>query len=326
MKPLVGIESMSPAPEVSVLINCFNGQKFLSTAIESILTQTFSNWEIIFWDNQSTDQSAIIAKRYLGMGLRYFYSPRHTNLGEARELARSEAQGKWIAILDVDDYWLPNNLESKLDGFVSGNVGLIYSRYLVDRRLVGGGSFVMPMRKFLIEGEILPYLSEKNFVGLVSALFRNSALSAVGGFSSLPFSTDYDASLKIAEKWKVRAVDIVSAVYRVHGLNTSTNKRDEMLIERELILENVPHSWRKKAWSAFLVDRALDRCLPLSRIRRLHKKVSYRLVLAYISQRIGVRLLYYASSVRKEHSAFVKRLDLLEDGEQSKKTNRLALF
>ena len=53
-----------PSPLVSVLINCYNGEKYVEAAIDSVIDQTYKNWEIIFWDNQSTDNSEKILKKY----------------------------------------------------------------------------------------------------------------------------------------------------------------------------------------------------------------------------------------------------------------------
>ena len=65
-------------PFVSILMNCFNGEIYLREALKSILAQTYQNWELIFWDNQSTDQSADIFKSYKDDRLKYYYSPKHT--------------------------------------------------------------------------------------------------------------------------------------------------------------------------------------------------------------------------------------------------------
>ena len=72
------------AYKVSILMNCFNGEKYLQEAINSVLFQTYSNWEIIFWDNRSTDKSAKIFKSFKDKRLKYFLSPDHSNLGEAQ--------------------------------------------------------------------------------------------------------------------------------------------------------------------------------------------------------------------------------------------------
>ena len=103
-------------PKVSVIMNCLNGKRYLRKAIDSVFAQTFDDWEIIFWDNASTDESGEIAKSYRGR-LRYFRSERTYSLGKARNLAFAQARGDLIAILDVDDVWLPNKLEKQVDLF-----------------------------------------------------------------------------------------------------------------------------------------------------------------------------------------------------------------
>ena len=64
----------------SIIVNCFNGESFLSEALESVINQTYQNWELIFWDNQSSDNSSEIIKSYKHPKFNYFYSPTHTHL------------------------------------------------------------------------------------------------------------------------------------------------------------------------------------------------------------------------------------------------------
>ena len=103
-------------PEISVIINCFNGEKYLSEAIDSVFAQTFDDWEIVFWDNASTDGTAEIAKSY-GERLRYFRSETFVNLARARNWAFEKSRGNYVAILDSDDIWLPQKLERQLELF-----------------------------------------------------------------------------------------------------------------------------------------------------------------------------------------------------------------
>ena len=103
--------SGSSQPLVSVIMNCYNSELYLKESIDSIYAQTYSNLEIIFWDNASTDKSSEIAKSYDNK-LKYFLAQKNTNLGEARNAALENAQGKYIAFLDCDDLFLENKLKS----------------------------------------------------------------------------------------------------------------------------------------------------------------------------------------------------------------------
>ena len=103
--------TMSAEPLVSILMNCYNGEKYLREALDSILAQTYKNWELIFWDNQSTDKSVEIFKSYADERLKYFYAPTHTLLYEARNYAIEKASGEFYAFINVDDWWEKEKLE-----------------------------------------------------------------------------------------------------------------------------------------------------------------------------------------------------------------------
>ena len=95
---------------VSIILNCFNGEKYLKDALESVVNQTYKNWELVFWDNKSTDGSKKILDLYNSEKLKYYRSNVHTSLYEARNLAVKECKGEFIAFIDADDYWEKNKL------------------------------------------------------------------------------------------------------------------------------------------------------------------------------------------------------------------------
>ncbi len=117
---------------ISVIVNCYNGEKFLKTCIESILQQTYRNLEIIFWDNKSTDNSKKILENFSDNRIHYFKAEKFTKLYEARNLAIKKAKGKYIAFLDVDDWWLPEKLEKQIILFQKDNsLKMVYSNFYV---------------------------------------------------------------------------------------------------------------------------------------------------------------------------------------------------
>ena len=83
---------------------------YLKESLNSILEQTYRNWELIFWDNQSTDNSAKIFNSYNDHRMKYFLAPEHTNLGGARARAYSFLSGEFFTVLDTDDLWLPTKI------------------------------------------------------------------------------------------------------------------------------------------------------------------------------------------------------------------------
>jgi Glycosyltransferases involved in cell wall biogenesis len=111
--------------DVSVILIFFNSEQFLAEAIDSVLAQTFENWELILVDDGSSDGSTTIAKDYaarLGPKVRYIEHDNHRNLGRsaARNAGARAAQSPFLTFIDSDDIWLPNKLEDQI-GFLTAN-------------------------------------------------------------------------------------------------------------------------------------------------------------------------------------------------------------
>ena len=116
---------------VSIIVNCYNGDKYLSEALDSILNQTYKNWELIFWDNQSNDKSAEIFKSHKDSRFKYYCANEHTSLYKARNLAIEKSNGDFIAFLDTDDLWNENKLQLQMPYFNDSKVGLVFSNLWV---------------------------------------------------------------------------------------------------------------------------------------------------------------------------------------------------
>ena len=211
---------MNKEPLVSVIMNCYNGEKYLGEAIDSVYSQTYKNWEIIFWDNSSTDQSASIAKSY-DTKLKYFCATQNTVLGAARVLAVNEANGEYLTFLDCDDLWNINKLEKQIE-IVDDKLGIIYSRSDVisgNDKILG----IIPKKeKSAVFGEVFGELSKENFIPFVSALVPKDKYYAVGGFSEkYKTAVDYDLFLKLSYSYRVEFIDEILCKYRQHSSNLS---------------------------------------------------------------------------------------------------------
>ena len=116
---------MEDKPLVSILMNCYNGEKYLYEAIDSIYSQTYSNWEIIFIDNCSTDTSSKIANSYEDGRLKYYKTQKNLPLGAARNWGIKFINGKFLAFLDTDDVWFSNKLEKQLK-VIKEDIAFVY--------------------------------------------------------------------------------------------------------------------------------------------------------------------------------------------------------
>lgn len=117
---------------VSVIIIFLNAAEFLTEAIESVLAQTYKNWELLFVDDGSSDNSSKIAQHYSTQDpsrIQYLEHEDHRNLGmsASRNLGISKAKGVYVAFLDADDYWLPGRLETHVQLLdTHPEVGMVY--------------------------------------------------------------------------------------------------------------------------------------------------------------------------------------------------------
>ncbi len=231
-----------PEPLVSIIMNCYNGESYLREAIDSVLSQTYKNWELIFWDNQSNDASANIFKSYDDERFKYFYSPKHTLLYEARNHAIGHALGKFYAFLDVDDWWEPKKLEHQIPLFEDPKVGLVYGNYWFENQIKGSSR--IQYSKSLPSGYILNKLIEHSVIGLLTIVVRKSIF--MGFDSRYHIIGDFDLTINVAKSWKILCVQEPIAHYRWHGKNESINNQDLHIKEIEL--------WRSEMESKLPLD------------------------------------------------------------------------
>jgi teichuronic acid biosynthesis glycosyltransferase TuaG len=119
-------------PLVSIITPCYNADKFIAETIESVLSQTYQNWEMLICDDCSTDNSVEIIRAYADKDsrIKLFKTPHNTGTpAEPRNIAIDNAKGYCVAFLDADDVWLPNKLETEVGFMLNGNYEMVYSNY-----------------------------------------------------------------------------------------------------------------------------------------------------------------------------------------------------
>jgi glycosyltransferase involved in cell wall biosynthesis len=204
-------------PLVSIIMNCYNSDRFLREAIESIYNQTYSNWEIIFWDNASTDDSADIAKSYDGK-LKYYCSDKTTNIGTARNLAIECTKGQIVTFLDTDDIWLPNKLTKQVAMYNRGWL-VVYGKF----QFIDEDKLELPQKIINFpSGYILKHLLLKNnpvSQGCV-AIDRELLLEYMYD-SHYKLLCDFDLWVRVANHHKFGLVDEIVELSRLHGQNTT---------------------------------------------------------------------------------------------------------
>lgn len=219
-------------PLVSVIMNCFNGERYLRNSIDSVISQTYKNWEIIFWDNQSNDKSAKIFKNYKDDRLKYYCAPSHIEiLYRARNYALKKANGEFIAFLDVDDWWLPEKLEKQIPLFDDPNVGLVYGNVWLFFEKTNKKK--INRKGNLPTGKILNELLNDYVIGSPTYVIRKKSLESLEYCFNDDFHIigDFDINIRLAAKWKVQCVQSTVAFATRHDKNLSLLHREKEIHE-----------------------------------------------------------------------------------------------
>ncbi len=223
---------------VSIIINCYNGEKYLSEAIKSVLFQTYKNFEIIFWDNKSIDNSKSIYKNFNDKRLRYFYSKTHTSLYEARNLAIRKSRGDFIAFLDVDDYWEKNKLYEQVKKLKNKKVDLVYSNYFILNQFTGLKK--KAYNKKLPKGIIFEKLLNEYFIGIGTVLMKREVFFKNKEVFNKKYNIigDFDFFIRISKKFFFACIQSPLLTYRIHNKNFSHNNYKIYLREFKYWLKN----------------------------------------------------------------------------------------
>ena len=216
---------------VSIIMTCYNGEQYLKEAIESLVKQTYSNWELIFYDNNSSDSSANIIQSYEDKRIKYFKSDQLVNLGTIRKLAIEKCTGSFISFLDVDDYWSANKLEKQINKFKQNeNLDIVYSNYYVVTK-----EEVKKIHKKLFNGKcqkeiILSYVNGMPLTAWLTLMIKKTAISQLDySFDTkLHISSDFDLIIRLSEFCNFDYVDDYLGFYRVHNFNESKKNKKEI--------------------------------------------------------------------------------------------------
>lgn len=221
-------------PKVSVIMNCLNGERYLKEALDSVFAQTFTDWEIIFWDNGSKDTSTEIAKSY-GSKVRCFRTEETCTLGEGRNRAFKEAKGDFLAILDVDDIWKADKLQKQLELFQKESIGFTFSNSLFFTDEGDLHHFFEIVKAH--RGKIIENLLNQNFISTETMIFRKSALDKMSYLFDSRFTIvcDYDLTIRLADITEVEFTEESLSKWRIHP-NSESSKRPFLAAREQLLM------------------------------------------------------------------------------------------
>lgn len=209
---------------ISIITAAYNCEKYLGQAIESVITQTFQDWEMLIVDDVSTDRTTEIAQKYAQSDprIRLICSRQKLYSAGARNLGTQYASGSYIAFLDADDCWLPQKLEIQYEFMQKNNHALSCTSY----------------QTFNHEGKVHPYILKvkpivkyrdffySNPIGCLTVMYDRNKVGNLFFPTDLFFQEDYVLWTKTLQQTKYHfyGIDIPLAFYRLHPYNKSWNK------------------------------------------------------------------------------------------------------
>lgn len=225
------------APLVTVVVPTYQGEAFLRATLDSVLAQTFRDFELVVCDDGSTDGTLSILGSY-GDRLR-LVKQRNRGVAAARNRAATSARGEFLAFLDHDDLWEPEMLATLVPLLrADPGVGLVYSDALViDKEGAVRGRRGRYLR--YREGEVFDDLLRGNFIPVETTLMRTALFRELGGCDEgLRYLEDYELCLRVARRARIGFHPDPLARYRVHDRNLS-HDREPMLVEWIAVLERL---------------------------------------------------------------------------------------
>lgn len=226
---------MSSSPLISVVIPMYNTDLYIKQTVDSVLSQTYGNLEVIIVDDGSTDNSAKIVKELMQKDSRIKYiSQPNLGVSATRNNAIEHSQGEFVAFLDSDDLWLPTKLEKQIKRILDTGMEACYCGYQYFCEDTKGKTFP----KHYCEGKILPaVIKEKVSVWTSTVVVKKSVIvnNNIAFRSGLNWAEDMDFFYRLMYKCEFCCVKETLALYRQrpNSLSSSPDRLPEIQLWKE---------------------------------------------------------------------------------------------
>jgi glycosyltransferase involved in cell wall biosynthesis len=274
--------------KITVLMSVYNGEKYLKKAVDSILKQTYKDFEFLIINDGSSDRTSKILKSYKDHRIKIIDNKKNMGLTRSLNKGLRLARGEYIARQDADDISLPRRLEKQV-AFLNarpeyGLVGCWNYR-------IGANNKIEKKVVFYTDhNDILPMLMIENHFVHSSVMFRKECIQKLGGYDEdLKFAQDYDLWLRIAEHYKVANLGEFLHLWRYEKHGISYNQREEQKKYAFLIRDKfIKRVTKKKEWQT-IIEHSYERTQN-SMIKKYLKEVIYNQLLQRITKKSKKKL------------------------------------
>lgn len=232
-------------PLVSIILNCYNSAKFLKKSVNSVISQNYKNWELIIFDNCSSDNTkSEILKFKKNKKIKYFKSKKFYNLYNARNLAIRKAKGSLITFLDADDWWSKNKLKKQVEFLEKNkNYNIIYSNLFLFNEKKNKISLFSKTN--LYNGKITQLLLDNFKMPILTTMIKKKIFSKFSFDKNYNIIGDFDLFIRISLREKIYSIQEPLAFYRIHDSNMTSKKIELNISELERWLKK---NYKKKSF------------------------------------------------------------------------------
>ena len=264
---------------ISIITPIYNGQSFLQETIETVLNQSYSNWELLLIDDGSTDNSKAICETYCKKDkrIKYHYKP-NGGQASARNLGINKAKGEWIALLDADDLWHKTKLEKQIDSLAQyPEATLCFTNTLAFENTISNEIYNFDKKAFgLLNEDFFLDVFVSSYVSNSSLVIKKDVLLQAGLYNEKEIvrgSEDWELLLRLLHK-NNRIVGVKEKLlfYRIHngGIHLQNARmfigktkvyaqyKDDKHIPKHIKLKQFRHTYRELANYLFEENRASE--------------------------------------------------------------------
>lgn len=213
---------------VSIIMPNYNGAKFLTETIESVLAQTYTNWELLFVDDCSTDNSLELIQDYKDDRIKVLRNEKNSGAAVSRNYALREATGKWIAFLDSDDLWVKDKLQKQLTFMVERKYDFTYTSYEhINENSDPLNVYVAGPKKI---GKCKMFMYD--YVGCLTVIFNAEKVGVIQVNPGLKARNDYAIWLKICRICNCYYLNEILAQYRIRKNSISHSGLKKLIVSQ----------------------------------------------------------------------------------------------
>lgn len=223
--------------EISIIMPAYNAAKYIGESIESVIDQTYKNWELIIIDDGSTDNTATIIKQLADTDKRiHYYYQTNAKQGKARNVGIEKSKAQLIAFLDSDDLWLPTRLSLMIEEFVKGNQDLLFTDAYIFEGNFNLKNIPNNQKRFMVTSaqyqgvEGLRNFLYFNKIPMLTTLVKKDVLIETNMFSDREICEDYELWLRLLMRgYTFRSINLSLAAYRLH--DQASTKNDKLAVD-----------------------------------------------------------------------------------------------